>query len=138
MSDVPFGFGIPDRNPERRDQPGPGDDPFGLGALFGGAGGAGTPQEFLAKMPLFTELQKLMNWSGSPVKLDLARQGAIARWPRAPSPSPAGARSPRRWAGGPVAGPGDRPALRDEAPSPGPGRVGGADAAAVDHASSTH
>ena len=40
--DVPFGFGLPDRDPERRYQPGAGDDPFGLGALFGGgAAGAG-------------------------------------------------------------------------------------------------
>ncbi|MGY1740697.1 MULTISPECIES: zinc-dependent metalloprotease [unclassified Blastococcus] len=80
MSDVPFGFGLPDRDPERRDQPGPGNDPFGFGALFGGGAGAGagTPQEFLAKMPLFAELQKLMSWSGGPVNWDLARQGAIS------------------------------------------------------------
>ena len=82
MSDVPFGFGLPDRDPERRDQPNPA-DPFGLGALFGagaGAGGAGggTPEELLGKMPLFAELQKLMNWSGGPVNWDLARQGAIS------------------------------------------------------------
>src|SRR3712207_7587270 len=79
MSDVPFGFGVPDRDPERRDQSGsgPGNDPFGFGALFGGAGG-GTPDELLAKMPLFAELQKLMTWSGGPVNWDLARQGAIS------------------------------------------------------------
>jgi putative hydrolase len=29
-------------------------------------------------MPLFAELQKLMNWSGGPVNWDLARQGAIS------------------------------------------------------------
>ncbi|PRY51779.1 putative hydrolase [Geodermatophilus tzadiensis] len=80
MSDVPFGFGLPDRDPERRDQPG--QDPFGFGALFGfggpGGAGAGTPEELLGKMPLFAELQKLMNWSGGPVNWDLARQGAIS------------------------------------------------------------
>src|SRR3712207_8029470 len=82
MSDLPFGFGLPDRDPERRDQSGSGagNDPFGFGALFGGTGGAGggTPDELLAKMPLFAELQKLMTWSGGPVTWDLARQGAIS------------------------------------------------------------
>ena len=80
MSDLPFGFGLPDRDdegkdPERRGEPA---DPFGFGALFGGAG-AGNPEELLAKMPLFAELQKLMNWSGGPVNWDLARQGAISQ-----------------------------------------------------------
>ena len=83
MSDVPFGFGLPDRDPERRGEPGgnPG-DPFGLGALFGGMGpgaGGGSPEDLLGKMPLFAELQKLMNWSGGPVNWDLARQGAISQ-----------------------------------------------------------
>src|ERR687894_3124015 len=78
MSDVPFGFGLPDRDPERRDQGGNPADPFGLGALFGGGAGGGTPEELLAKMPLFAELQKLMTWSGGPVNWDLARQGAIS------------------------------------------------------------
>ncbi|NEK85303.1 zinc-dependent metalloprotease [Blastococcus saxobsidens] len=81
MSDVPFGFGPPDRDPERR-EPGRGDqgggDPFGLGALFGGIAGGGSPEDVLGKMPLFAELQKLMNWSGGPVNWDLARQGAIS------------------------------------------------------------
>src|SRR3954453_16254602 len=80
MSDVPFGFGPPDREPERKEpgggQPSPG-DPFGLGALFGAGSAGGTPEELLAKMPLFAELQKLMTWSGGPVNWDLARQGAI-------------------------------------------------------------
>ena len=81
MSDVPFGFGLPDRDPEgndpaRRDQPPSGNDPFGFGALFGGGG---NPEELLGKMPLFAELQKLMNWSGGPVNWDLARQGAISQ-----------------------------------------------------------
>ncbi|MGY1634535.1 zinc-dependent metalloprotease [Geodermatophilus sp. SYSU D01186] len=81
MSDLPFGFGVPDRDPERRGESGSGagNDPFGFGALFGGGGaGAGAPEELLAKMPLFAELQKLMNWSGGPVNWDLARQGAIS------------------------------------------------------------
>src|SRR4051812_24792947 len=111
MSDVPFGFGLPDRDPERRDPegrdpegrepergqpgggaPGGGDpgggqrgggptpaDPFGLGALFGGMAGGGSPEDVLGKMPLFAELQKLMSWSGGPVNWDLARQGAISQ-----------------------------------------------------------
>jgi putative hydrolase len=91
MSDVPFGFGLPDRDPERGDpegrnpehgQPG-GDpnpaDPFGLGALFGGMASGGSPEDVLGKMPLFAELQKLMSWSGGPVNWDLARQGAISQ-----------------------------------------------------------
>ncbi|MCW2582205.1 MAG: uncharacterized protein JWQ53_995 [Klenkia sp.] len=81
MSDVPFGFGLPDRDPERRGDSGQGgqpNDPFGLGALFGGAGG-GSPEDLLGKMPLFAELQKLMSWSGGPVNWDLARQGAISQ-----------------------------------------------------------
>jgi putative hydrolase len=86
MSDVPFGFGLPDRDPERgepeRKEPGNTPDPadpFGLGALFGGIAGAGTPEDVLGKMPLFAELQKLMSWSGGPVNWDLARQGAISQ-----------------------------------------------------------
>jgi putative hydrolase len=81
MTDLPFGFGLPDRDPERK--PGEeggsahGADPFGFGALFG-APGSGTPEELLSKMPLFAELQKLMTWSGGPVNWDLARQGAIS------------------------------------------------------------
>jgi putative hydrolase len=82
MSDVPFGFGPPDRDPERR-EPGrggdPAGDPFGLGALFGGMTGGGSPEDLLGKMPLFAELQKLMSWSGGPVNWDLARQGAISQ-----------------------------------------------------------
>src|SRR5215217_6511730 len=82
MSDVPFGFGLPDRDPERRD-PGqgqnPAGDPFGLGALFGGVAGGGSPEDLMGKMPLFAELQKLMSWSGGPVNWDLARQGAISQ-----------------------------------------------------------
>jgi putative hydrolase len=99
MSDLPFGFGLPDRDPERQPgehgQGGPGGaDPFGFGALFGGAaGGAGTPEELLAKMPLFAELQKLMTWSGGPVNWDLARQGAISQLAAGTQPTSAAERS---------------------------------------------
>ena len=82
MSDVPFGFGLPDRDPDRR-EPGkggdPAGDPFGLGALFGSVAGGGSPEDLLGKMPLFAELQKMMSWSGGPVNWDLARQGAISQ-----------------------------------------------------------
>src|SRR5215218_10450699 len=79
MSDVPFGFGLPDRDPERRGEGGNPGDPFGLGGLFGGSAGGGSPEDLLGKMPLFAELQKLMSWSGGPVNWDLARQGAISQ-----------------------------------------------------------
>src|SRR3954471_23380463 len=78
MSDLPFGFGLPDRDPEGRDQPS-GAGPFGFGALFGGGAAGGDPGDLLGKMPLFAELQKLMNWSGGPVNWDLARPGAISQ-----------------------------------------------------------
>jgi putative hydrolase len=94
MSDVPFGFGVPDRDPERRDQGGNPADPFGFGALFGGgAGAAGSPEELLGKMPLFAELQKLMNWTGGPVNWDLARQGAISQLAAGHQPTSAGEKS---------------------------------------------
>ncbi len=93
MSDVPFGFGVPDRDPERRDQGGQNPaDPFGLGALFGSAGG-GSPEDLLSKMPLFAELQKLMNWSGGPVNWDLARQGAISQLAAGHQPTSEGERT---------------------------------------------
>src|SRR5918998_1848165 len=93
MSDLPFGFGLPDRDPERRDQGGNDPaDPLGLGALFG-AGAAGSPEELLGKMPLFAELQKLMNWSGGPVNWDLARQGAISSLSAGHQPTSAGEKS---------------------------------------------
>jgi putative hydrolase len=88
MSDVPFGFGLPDRDPERRGEGGnPAGDPFGLGALFGGIAGGGSPEDLLGKMPLFAELQKLMSWSGGPVNWDLARQGAISQLAAGHQPS---------------------------------------------------
>jgi putative hydrolase len=96
MSDLPFGFGPSDRDPERRDENGPGGgnpaDPFGFAALFGGAGG-GSPEELLGKMPLFAELQKLMTWSGGPVNWDLARQGAISQLAAGHQPTSAAERS---------------------------------------------
>src|SRR4051812_39944154 len=96
MSDVPFGFGLPDRDPERKEpgggQPSP-SDPFGLGALFGAGGAGGFPEELLAKMPLFAELQKLMSWSGGPVNWDLARQGAISQLAAGHQPTSAAERS---------------------------------------------
>src|SRR3954469_12621693 len=93
MSDLPFGFGLPDRDPERRDQGGNDPaDPFGFGALFGGAGG-GSPEELLGKMPLFAELQKLMNWSGGPVNWDLARRGAMSSLSAGHQPTSAGEKS---------------------------------------------
>ena len=80
MSDVPFGFGLPgDRDPDRRDGDPAGGDPFGLGALFGGMAGGGSPEDVLGKMPLFAELQRLMNWSGGPVNWDLAKQSAVSQ-----------------------------------------------------------
>jgi putative hydrolase len=96
MSDVPFGFGLPDRDPERKEpgggQPDPA-DPFGFGALFGAGGAGGSPEELLGKMPLFAELQKLMNWSGGPVNWDLARQGAISQLAAGHQPTSAAERS---------------------------------------------
>jgi putative hydrolase len=62
MTRPPFGFGPPDRP----DEPDP-NDPFGLGKLFGGAGG-----------DLFGQLQRLLSWSGGPVNWDLAREVAGA------------------------------------------------------------
>jgi putative hydrolase len=70
-------------------------DPFGLGAMFGmgpGAGGA-APEDLLAKMPLFAELQKLMTWSGGPVNWDLARQGAISQLATGSQPTSAAEQS---------------------------------------------
>jgi putative hydrolase len=64
MTRPPFGFGPGDRPDEPEDGGGSG-DPFGLSALFGGAGG-----------DVFAQLQSLMSWSGGPVNWDLATQVA--------------------------------------------------------------
>ena len=67
MTRPPFGFGPSDR-PE---EPG-GDDPFGLSAMFGGAGGP-----FGGDMSsVFAQLQRLMSWTGGPVNWDLATEVA--------------------------------------------------------------
>jgi putative hydrolase len=51
-----------------------GDFPFG----FSGSGDPDKPDDDLAaKIPLFTELEKLLSWQGGPVNWDLARQIAI-------------------------------------------------------------
>jgi putative hydrolase len=44
---------------------------------FGFSPGGG-PEDLAGKIPFFTELQKLMSWSGGPVNWDLARQVATA------------------------------------------------------------
>jgi len=63
----PFGFGPPGR-PDDPDDAGGGGDPFGLSAMFGGAGGP-----FAGGMgDVFAQLQKLMSWRGGPVNWDLA------------------------------------------------------------------
>jgi hypothetical protein len=68
MTRPPFGFGPSDR-PD--DEPG-GDDPFGLSAMFGGAGGP-----FGGDMgSVFAQMQKLMSWTGGPVNWDLADEVA--------------------------------------------------------------
>ena len=82
MSDVPVRLRPrPTATPSAASPAGgnPAGDPFGLGALFGGIAGGGSPEDLLGKMPLFAELQKLMTWSGGPVNWDLARQGAISQ-----------------------------------------------------------
>ncbi len=68
MTRPPFGFGPSDRP----DEPGDGDDPFGLSAMFGGAGGP-----FGGDMgSVFAQMQKLMSWTGGPVNWDLADEVA--------------------------------------------------------------
>lgn len=59
MTRPPFGFGPADRP----DEPGDGDDPFGLSALFGGG-------------DMFATLNKLASWRGGPVNWDLATEVA--------------------------------------------------------------
>jgi putative hydrolase len=91
MTDVPFGFGPPDREPDDRGQGGePGGSAFGAGlggAAFGLPGDL--PPELAGKVPLFAELQKLLSWQGGPVNWDLARQIAVSQLAgghRAPTP----------------------------------------------------
>lgn len=69
MTRPPFGFGPNDR-PD--DPEGEGNDPFGLSAMFGGAGGP-----FGGDMgAVFAQMQRLMSWSGGPVNWDLATEVA--------------------------------------------------------------
>ena len=68
MTRPPFGFGPGDGSEE----PSGGDDPFGLSAMFGGAGGP-----FGGDMgAVFAQLQRLMSWTGGPVNWDLAGEVA--------------------------------------------------------------
>ena len=68
MTRPPFGFGPSDRP----DEPGDSNDPFGLSAMFGGAGGP-----FGGDMgSVFAQMQKLMSWTGGPVNWDLADEVA--------------------------------------------------------------
>ena len=72
MSDVPLRLRAPrprSRAPRGGDERTPAGDPFGLGALFGGIAGGGSPEDLLGKMPLFAELQKLMRLVRRPGQL---------------------------------------------------------------------
>lgn len=73
MTRPPVGSGPGDQPDEPGDQGG-GDDPFGLSAMFGGAGGpfAGGAGD------VFAQLQQLMSWRGGPVNWDLAGEVATA------------------------------------------------------------
>ncbi|MGI8536614.1 MAG: zinc-dependent metalloprotease [Mycobacteriales bacterium] len=82
MTRPPFGFGPPDRPDDPDNAGGGGDnaggggdnagDPFGLSAMFGGAGGP-----FAGGMgDVFAQLQKLMSWRGGPVNWELADEVA--------------------------------------------------------------
>ena len=97
MSDVPFGFGPPGREPDDHDEnAGAGGGVGGLptgGFGVGFPGGLGLPgdlpPDLAGKVPLFAELQKLLSWQGGPVNWDLARQIAtsqLAAGHRAPTP----------------------------------------------------
>ena len=66
MTRPPFGFGPGDRPDEPRRA---GDDPFGLSAMFGGAGGPS------AATCVFASCSACMSWTGGPVNWDLATAG---------------------------------------------------------------
>jgi putative hydrolase len=51
--------------------------PFGFGP--GDSGERPDPDDLAAQMPLFAELQKLLNWQGGPVNWDLAKQLAVSQ-----------------------------------------------------------
>jgi putative hydrolase len=85
MTDIPFGFGPPGREPG--DGGGEDDRPLGPGMPFGMPGDI--PADLIGKVPLFAELQKLLSWQGGPVNWDLARQLAVSQLAgghRSPSP----------------------------------------------------
>src|SRR4051794_4675812 len=67
MTRPPFGFGPSDRPDEPGDE---GDDPLGLGKMFGSLLGPGATGDPLA------QLSSLMSWSGGPVNWDLAKSVA--------------------------------------------------------------
>jgi putative hydrolase len=85
VTDVPFGFGGPNRDePGKERPPGP-SDPF---AGFGLTGG-GIPDDLAGKVPLFAALQQMLSAQSGPVNWDLARQmavSALATGHRSPSP----------------------------------------------------
>ncbi|MEX2291535.1 MAG: zinc-dependent metalloprotease [Mycobacteriales bacterium] len=68
MTRPPFGFGPSDP----AEEPGDGNDPFGLSAMFGGASGP-----FGGDIgAVFAQMQRLMSWTGGPVNWDLATEVA--------------------------------------------------------------
>jgi putative hydrolase len=77
MGNIPFGFGPRDREPDDGRGGGSPLNPFGAFGLPDMPGGL--PEDLAGKMPLFTELQKLLSWQGGPVNWDLARQLAISQ-----------------------------------------------------------
>jgi putative hydrolase len=81
MTDVPFGFGPPDREPDDKSGgDGPAGGGFGAGFEFPANLFPGNlPPELAGKVPLFAELQKLLSWQGGPVNWDLARQIAVSQ-----------------------------------------------------------
>ena len=85
MSNVPFGFGGPNRE-EPGDGPSGPIDPF---AGFGLPGGGGIPDDLAGKVPLFAALQQMLSAQSGPVNWDLARQmavSALATGHRSPTP----------------------------------------------------
>ena len=76
MTQPPFGFGPSDRPDEPEDSSGA--DPFGLSAMFGGAGGPFSGLAAGGMGDIFAQLQKLMTWRGGPVNWELAGEVATA------------------------------------------------------------
>jgi putative hydrolase len=92
VSDVPFGFGPHQDDPEGSSgsgsgSSGSGDIPFGPG--FGLPGAGGIPDDLAGKAPLFAALQQLLSQQSGPVNWDLAKQmavSALASGHRSPTP----------------------------------------------------